>query len=244
MKKLFCITLATVLMCMSGVTAFAKSSDIEVLDSEQLENAVILADYETEDYTVKAFETNEEYVVVTYYEDFYEICRRQIDSFVITSEQYDYNGNLITSDVCDYSNFEDTTSGNQEISEPNPYAVGEYQHTISNYEYDIDGGASGRYEIWTCTRRSDEKVRPVHDTTSALFERLDHWRTLVNDINDYEKDLGLTAGEAAVGTAIELYFFKSPTAALTFLLGLGDVVEIFEDFDQTIVQADKVFNRI
>lgn len=244
MKKIFCITLATVFMCVFGVTSFAKSGNIEILNGEQLENAVVLADYKTEDYTVEAFETNGEYVVVAYYEDFYEVCRRQIDSFVITSEKYDYNGNLITSDVCDYTDFGNATHDNHEMSEPNPYAVGEYQHTICNYEYDIDGGASGRYEIWTCTRRSDEKTRSVHDTTSALFERLDHWRTLVNYINDYEQDLIFTAGETIVGTAIEIYFLKSPTAALTFLLGAGDVADIFDDFDATIVQADKVFNRI
>ena len=242
-RKIFSIVLAVVFMMTSGVTVFAETSEDKVFNKEALKEADVLAEYETLEYTMTALEVDGQYVTIADYGSYYEVSRRPVDSYVITLEKYDSDGNIISSEICDYSYLEEELA-NEEEMEIEPYAIGDYQRTISNYEYEIDGGAGNRYEIWVCIRRENEKVRPVHDTTSALFERLDHWRTLVNYIDQYEIDLGVSAGQTLAQTVIEVYFLKSPTAAVTLLTGIGEAIDIFGNYDETIQTADRVFDRL
>ena len=79
----------------------------------------------------------------------------------MTTKVFNYDGELIDM----YMN---------DVPDPNaPTTYDFYQHTFSNYEYDVD--TSQRHQIWTCRRDNDYKTKK-RLPGSITEERLLHWK--------------------------------------------------------------------
>lgn len=224
MKRLVSVFLALVFGMISGTTAFANTNAIN---------------YEVEcaGTTVQIEITEDGYVRTRAdYGDYYEIATREIDSYIVVVEKYNLDNSLISKEVCDF---------NTEQNESQPYnAIGEFVSTISGYNYEVEAGGNGRYEIWTCTRRDDVKNRSLHDPEGTTAARCYNWRRYVKDIYDQEVELGTQTTPNLLSKALTAFFTNGILAATNILAESVDVIDDFTSLTEMLEEADAVFERI
>lgn len=159
-------------------------------------------------------ETEEQYVVrIDYINGEYEVSIRDNDTYQVETKFYDVDGNVVRTTYADASIMQHL----DQIPAPIDY----YQHTFSNYEYDVD--ESGTYESWTCRRGDDYKTR-INRPGTVTAANLRTWKQYVEDINDGELDLIKEIGGAAVEIVIDIYFANGASAAYAFL-GAGTAAQ-------------------
>ena len=221
MKKFFCMLLAFTLCYGPTVPAFAASEN-----QVATEGQVVI---DCDEYKATVHNLDNQLIVTVEYADRYEITTRDYDRNTIVTEVFDYSGTLI-----------DTY--NTDIPDPNaPVPFDYYQHTFSNYEYDVD--TSQRHEVWTCRRNDDYKTKTRY-SSSVTEERLLHWKEEVDTINEAEKDLILGLGEAAVSVVINTIQAGQIGAAIAMVGGSLDLVNNIETLDEAYDIADSVFDQL
>lgn len=221
MKKVVSLILTAVLSLSFCVPAFA---------AEIPETTTIVSERGTK---ITMTETEEQYVVrVDYTNGEYEVSIRDNDTYQVETKFYDANGNVVRTAYADASIMQHL----EQIPAPTDY----YQHTFSNYEYDVD--ESGTYESWTCRRGDDYKTR-INRPGTVTAANLRTWKQYVEDINDGELDLIKEIGVAAVEIVIDIYFLNGASAALTFL-GAGTAAQfILVDLSDNWDLADELFDN-
>lgn len=223
MKRIMGLFLSLILVFSFSLTALASAS----ANTFEVDGVSITSEKTEDGYTVTRAN----------HKDYYEIVVRKSGSFVMEWEKYDYNDNLIDKKIYDF-----TPEKNSDIE---PYVIGDYQHTICNYEYDIVGGAGNRYEIWQLLRREDSKTRAIHETeNNPTYEWCLTWKTHVDDINDTEKELVELAGEDAIFGLVSAYFGMGWVGAYNVLTDIPDALILFEDLVDQMDDADYVWLQI
>lgn len=182
---------------------------------------------EGEDMTIELQESAEELVVIVDHTDYYEVATRVAGSDIITSETYDTNNQLLESFTIDLSTL--------------PAPADYYQHTLSNYEYDVD--SSDRHEVWTCRREDDYKTRTRY-SGSVTEERLLHWQEEVEDINSLEKDIIFSAGKTLASACINAALKGQIAAAIAMVGGSMEMANCINDLAETWDDADAVFDKL
>lgn len=170
------------------------------------------------------------YIVTATYEDHTEIAVKNRNINVITATILDENGSCMQAATL-----------NASIPTTIMTASADYQHTFSNYEYDIDD--SGTYDVWTCRRKDDYKTRTYIDNTTTA-ERLERWRDDVEDINDLEFDLILEVGVGVAEVAIAGAASAGLAAGLAFLEGSISAELVLFDLIDTWDHADEIFDKL
>ena len=223
MKKIVSMFLALIMLLSMSVTAFAE---------EDTSSPLVFEDDGVE-VTVQDNEFTNEFIVTVEYDDRYEVATRNNSTYEIVTQVFDWDGHLLN---------EFTTDASVMLNLGNiPMVANYYQHTFSNYEYDVD--TSGTYEVWTCTRNRDIKTRTkIPNTTTA--ERLIQWEYFVDEINDIELDLILETGVSIASFVITELLTGGLATALAYLEGSVGVIEIMIDLDEAQGNADEVFNRL
>ncbi len=229
-KRILVFAFASVLTLGSSIPAFANTNDSIVSKTTTSDT------FRLNNCDITFLENSDEQCVVKVdYGNYYEIATRKIATEDVTVQTFDSDGNLIKSENYNFSNY-----NNNDI-EVN--AAGDYQHTLSNYEYDIEAVSAGRHESWKCTREKDIKNRTYYVNTTTA-ERLERWRDYVEDINDLEIDLAYTITETVAAMAIEAYFTAGTASALTYLEGSAEALLIMRDLINTWDDADIVFDKL
>ncbi|NCC15912.1 MAG: hypothetical protein EOM28_06120 [Clostridia bacterium] len=227
-KRITTLILATTFIFSSSLPAFAVPVDTNVFNSAEV-NVV-----KAKDFTLMVKNTEDQCVVKVDYGDHYEIATRVIGTNSVTVQTFDSNDNMI-------SEKDFTISEPQQAAETR--AIGDYQHTWSNYEYDIDTIDSGRHESWECRRENDYKTRTRYEG-SSIADRLDLWRDSVDDIDGYEKKVAFYTSATIAKMAIEAYFTAGTASAFTYLAGsakaLSSMTKLIDEMDN----ADRIFDRL
>lgn len=223
MKRFFSSFVAFIL-CINLVTpAFAQE---ETANIHTFEKAGITV-------TTQNIPESNEYMVRINYDDHYEIATRDNTTYTIRTQIYDLNGNLLdafTTDASVMLNLENI-----------PQMADYYQHTLSNYEYDVD--TTGRHEVWTCRRNQDYKTK-TNLPGSITEERLIQWKYFVDEINDIEKKLAVEVGISVVKIVAQEIATGGLATALAYLQGSVTVIALCVDLDTAQNNADDVFDRL
>lgn len=229
-KRILVFAFASVLTLGSSIPTFANTNDSIVSKTTTSDT------FRLNNCDITFLENSDEQCVVKVdYGNYYEIATRKIATEDVTVQTFDSDGNLIKSENYNFSNY------NNDDIEVN--AAGDYQHTLSNYEYDIEAVSAGRHESWKCTRNKDIKNRTYYaDTVTA--ERLERWRDYVDEINDLEFDLIKIVTKTVAAMAIEAYFTAGMASAVTYLSGNLEAVRIIANLDTTYDDADIVFDKL
>lgn len=217
MKKFLavCLSIITIISC--GTVALAVDDGTETRT------------FVTDSATITIEDSGDLYIVTATYPDHTEIATRDMVTNLVTTKYLDNQGNIIK-----------TLTMSAEIS-VTPVPASSYQHTFSNYEYDIDD--SGTHDVWTCRREDDYKTRTYIDNTTTAA-RLDHWKTWVETINDLELKLIKKAGIALATTAISGAITGGLATGLTFLKGTLSAEMILMDLCEAWDDADVVFDSL
>lgn len=217
MKRLWAVCLSIIMTISCGTVALA------------VDDGTGTRTFVTDSATVTIEDSGDLYIVTVTYPDHTEIATRDMTTNLITTKYLDNQGNLIK-----------TLTMSAEIL-VTPVPASSYQHTFSNYEYDIDD--SGTRDEWTCRRGDDYKTRTyIDDTTTAA--RLDHWKTWVETINELELDLIKEAGIAIATTAISGAITGGLATGLTFLEGTLSAELVLMDLCDAWDDADEVFDSL
>lgn len=229
-KRISTLILASTLIMSFSIPTFASP-----VESINIQPSIETSTFETSNYSVTMQDIGTHAIVQVNYADYYEIAARDKSTNIITVQSFDNNGNMISSNNYDFS------AVSEEV-EP-LRAAGNYQHTLSNYEYDISSDSTGRHDSWSCRRLDDYKTRTYY-TGNTIADRLDHWGDLVDAINGYEKDLAFAVGTTTALMAIEAFFTAGTASALTFLVGSASAHSAMTSLVETWGKADKVFDKL
>ena len=205
------------------------------VESINIQPSIETSTFEINDYSVTIQDTGAYAIVQVNYADYYEIATREKSTNIITVQTFDNDGNMLSSNDYDFS----TVSKNTEPLR----AAGDYQHTLSNYEYDISSTSTGRHDSWSCRRIDDYKTRTYY-TGNPIADRLDNWKNLVDAIDGYEKDLVVAVGSTVALMAIEAFFTAGTASALTYLTGSASAMSAMKSLVETWGKADKAFDRL
>lgn len=220
MKKLFSLLIAFSLCLASTAPAFAASGISTVPDGQ------VVCD--NDDYKATVQRSEEELIVTVEYADRYEITTREYDSDNIVTQVFNYDGTLINS----YSTI---------MPDPNaPVPYDYYQHTFSNYEYDVDT-TSQRHEVWTCRREDDYKTKTRLPGSERLLLL---WKQEVDNINDAEKDIILGAGATVISAVVNSVKAGQIGAAIALVGGAADMVDAIDNLYDSYNTADNIFDQL
>lgn len=220
MKKLFSLLLAFSLCLASTAPAFAASENFTVPEGQ------VVCD--NDDYKATVRYSEEELIVTVEYADRYEITTREYESDNIMTQVFNYEGILIDS----YSTIMPDSNA------PVPYDY--YQHTFSNYEYDVDT-TSQRHEVWTCRREDDYKTKTRLPGSERLLLL---WKQEVDNINDAEKDILVGAGATVVSAVVSSIKAGQIGAAIAMVKGSIEMVNAIEDLYDSYNTADNIFDQL
>lgn len=215
MKKFISMLLALTLCFGLTVPAFAASEGDVVIDHDGIKA------------TVQQLE--DRLVVRVEYEDRYEITTRENDASTMVTQVFNYNGTLIDTYVTDIP------------AQNAPVTRDYYQHTFSNYEYDVD--TSQRHEVWTCRRNNDYKTK-TRLPGSVTEERLLHWKEEVDIINSAELAILSGAGATVLNAVIKSLTAGQLGAAIAMVEGSVALVKNVDNLYTAMGTADSIFAKL
>ncbi|MGI6019820.1 MAG: hypothetical protein ACOX8M_13740 [Marvinbryantia sp.] len=221
MKKFLCMLLAFTFCFVSTVPAFAAS------ENQVSNKGEVVVD--CDEYKVTAQHLDNQLIVIVEYTDRYEVTTRDYNRNTIVTEVFNYSGKLM-----------DTY--NTDVPDPNtPVPFDYYEHTFSNYEYDVD--TSQRHESWTCRRENDYKTK-ARLPGSVTEERLLHWKEKVDLINELEGDILVGAGATVINAIISSVKKGQIGAAIALAGGGIKMGQTIQELYETFGTADVIFDKL
>lgn len=220
MKKVIAMVLVLVTLLSLTTTAFASAGEVSNRGN------VIYKDSEMTVYSKLKVNST---IIVIEYADRYEITSRDIKTNIITTKIFDKNDNLL-----------DTQTVQIEPQGPEIVPMDYYQHTFSNYEYDVD--TSERTPVWTCRRVNDYKY--IAPRTPEVNTKVQRWKDHVDNINGLEGDVIIAGGGYIAQTAILALATGGLGAALSYFAAGGAVVAELIELSDALDRADVVFNSL
>ena len=223
MKKIISIVLVLVTLLSLTTTAFASTGESV---NKELKGSVLYKDAEM---TVYSKTEEDNIIILIEYSDRYEVTWRNIETNIITTKVFDKSNNLLG-----------TKTVQIDTQEPVIVPMDYYQHTFSNYEYDVD--TSERTPVWTCRRVDDYKY--IAPRTSLVKERVERWKDHVDNINTLEFDVIAAGGGYIAQTAILALATAGLGAAIAYFAAGGTVIVELIELSEALDKADVVFDSL
>lgn len=159
---------------------------------------------------------------------------------LLTVEKYDTSGqNLLSSQVINLNTIADEMGTTETLEESRiHWGNGDlYQHTFSNYEYDLWYGSPNEWEI----RKKDMTV--YVDETPKNSDNLYAYADRVEDVNAAEFTIIGAVGATVAATAIAAFLTGGTAAGVAAAGGGAAITAAFANLNSCCNKAELAFNK-
>lgn len=218
-KKIVSLLLALCLIMGLSTTAFASENTLTTIENN--ENVVVVKEVTSNGITIATNDKN---------------------TNLLTVENYDSTGEfLISSQVINLNTIADELGTVEKPTTRAHWGNGDvYQHTFSDYEYDIWYGNPNEWKV----RKPQNSTTYYINETSSNSSKLYAYADRVEDVNEAEFVIVGAVGGTAAATAIAAFLTGGAAAGAAAAGGGAAIVAAFANLNSCCNKALLVFNSL